>query len=89
MLKLGRVTKVKVFFLVLVYVFNIDISEFSAALLKKGLFFTAVLQTLAKRCLLLRHQFFKFAAKTNGVFKGMEKETFQQTSVINNKQKKF
>ena len=33
MLKLGRVTKVKVFFLVLVYVFNIDLLEFSAAIL--------------------------------------------------------
>ena len=33
MLKLGRVTKVKVFFIVLVYVFNIDLFEFSAAIL--------------------------------------------------------
>ena len=37
MLKLGRVTKVKVVFLVLVYVFNIDLFEFSAAILEKGL----------------------------------------------------
>ena len=37
MLKLGRVTKVKVFFLMLVYVFNIDLFEISAAILKKGL----------------------------------------------------
>ena len=37
MLKLGRVTKVKGFFLVLVYVFNIDLFEFSAAILEKGL----------------------------------------------------
>ena len=37
MLKLGRVTKVKVFSLVLVYVFNIDLFEFSAAILEKGL----------------------------------------------------
>ena len=37
MLKLGRVTKEKVFFLVLVYVFNIDLFEFSAAILEKGL----------------------------------------------------
>ena len=36
MLKLGRVTKVKVFLLVLVYVFNIDLFEFSAAILEKG-----------------------------------------------------
>ena len=33
MLKLGRVTKVKMFFLVLVYVFNIDLFEFSATIL--------------------------------------------------------
>ena len=37
MLKLGRVTKVKVFYLVLVKVFNIHLFEFSAAILKKGL----------------------------------------------------
>ena len=37
MLKLGRLTKVKVFFLALVYVFNIDLLEFSAAILEKGL----------------------------------------------------
>ena len=38
MLKLCRVTKVKVFFLVLVYVFNFDLFEFSDAILEKGLF---------------------------------------------------
>ena len=38
MLKLCRVTKAKVFFLVLVYVFNFDLFEFSAAILEKGLF---------------------------------------------------
>ena len=37
MLKLGRVTKVKAFFLVLGSVFNIDLFEFSAAILEKGL----------------------------------------------------
>ena len=37
-LKLCKVTKVKVFFLVLVYVFNFDLFEFSAAILEKGLF---------------------------------------------------
>ena len=37
MLKLCRVTKVKVFFLVLVYVFNFDLFEISAAILEKGL----------------------------------------------------
>ena len=36
-LKLCRVTKVKVIFLVLVYVFNFDLFEFSAAILEKGL----------------------------------------------------
>ena len=40
MLKLGRVTKVKVLSLVLVFVFNLSFSkifEFSAAILEKGL----------------------------------------------------
>ena len=40
MLKLGRVTKVKVLFLVLVFVFNFsfsDVFEFSAAILENGL----------------------------------------------------
>ena len=37
MLKLDRVTKVKVFLLVLVYVFDIDLFEFSAVILEKGL----------------------------------------------------
>ena len=37
MLKHGRVTKVKVLFLVLVYVFNFDLFAFSAAILEKGL----------------------------------------------------
>ena len=37
MLKLSRVTIVKAFFLVLVYVFNINLFEFSAAILEKGL----------------------------------------------------
>ena len=38
MLKLGRFTKVKVLFLVLVFVFNFDLFKFSAAILEKGLF---------------------------------------------------
>ena len=38
MLKLCRVTKVKVLFLVLVYDFNFNLFEFSAAILEKGLF---------------------------------------------------
>ena len=37
MLKLGRVTKVKVLFLVLVFVFNFDLFKLSAAILEKGL----------------------------------------------------
>ena len=37
MLKLSRVTNVNVFFLVLVYVFNFHLFEFSAAILEKGL----------------------------------------------------
>ena len=37
MLKLCRVTKVKVLFLVLVYVFNFNLFEFLAAILEKGL----------------------------------------------------
>ena len=40
MLKLGRVTKVKVLFLVLVFVFNFDLFKFSAAILEKGLLST-------------------------------------------------
>ena len=39
-LKPGRVTKVKVVFLVLVYVFNFDPFEFSAAILEKDLLAT-------------------------------------------------
>ena len=37
-LKLCRITKVKGFFLVLVYVLDFDLFEFSAAILGKGLF---------------------------------------------------
>ena len=37
MLKLGRFTTVKVFFILLVDVFNFDLFEFSAAILEKGL----------------------------------------------------
>ena len=35
MLKLCRVTKVKMFFLVLVYVFNFNLSEFSAVIIRQ------------------------------------------------------
>ena len=37
MLKLYRVTKLKVFFLVLVYIFNFGLFEFSVAISEKGL----------------------------------------------------
>ena len=42
MLKLCRVTKVKVLFLVLVYVFNVNLFEFSAPILDKGLFLVSI-----------------------------------------------
>ena len=38
MLKLGRVTKFKMLFLVLVFVFNFDVFKYLAAILEKGLF---------------------------------------------------
>ena len=37
MLKLGRVTEVKVLFLVMMFVFNFDLFKISAAILEKGL----------------------------------------------------
>ena len=40
-LKLCRVTKIKMFFLMLVYVFNFDLLEFLAAILEKGLLVTS------------------------------------------------
>ena len=46
MLKLGRFTKVKVLFLVLVFVFNFDLFKFSAAILEKGLFMHSVIISL-------------------------------------------
>ena len=46
MLKLGRVTKVKVLFLVLVFVFNFDLFKFSAAILEKGLLRLGIIITL-------------------------------------------
>ena len=42
MLKLCRVTKVKVFFLVLVYILNFDLFEISAAILEKSLYYEYV-----------------------------------------------
>ena len=37
MLKLGRVTKFKMLFVVLAFVFNFDLVKFSAAIFEKGL----------------------------------------------------
>ena len=45
MLKLCRVTKLKVFFPVLVHVFKFDLFEFSAAILEKGLLLLACSHT--------------------------------------------
>ena len=45
MLKLCRVTKVKVLFLVLVFVFNFDLFKFSATILEKGLLGTLTVTT--------------------------------------------
>ena len=42
MLKLCGFTKVKVFFLVLVYYFNFDLFEFSDAILEKGILFWTI-----------------------------------------------
>ena len=47
MLKLCRVAKVKVLFLVLVHVFNCDLFEFLAAILEKGLLFYVCMLSLA------------------------------------------
>ena len=51
MLKLGRVTKVKVLFLVMIFVFNFDLFKFSAAILEKGLFSSA--KKKRSRCAIL------------------------------------
>ena len=48
MLKLRRVIKVKVFFLVLVYVFNFDLIEFSAAILEKVLLLSTAQDVISK-----------------------------------------
>ena len=45
-LKFCRVTKVNMFILVLVYVFNFDLFEFSAAILEKGLLEEVYIQEL-------------------------------------------
>ena len=58
MSKLGRVTKVKVLFLVLVFVFNFDLFKFLAAILEKGL----LLEKL------------KYFTETNGKGKGNGKK---------------
>ena len=50
MLKLGRVTKVKVLFLVLVFVFNFDLFKFSAAILEKVLLLATRLKQTNGKC---------------------------------------
>ena len=66
MLKLGRVTKFKMLFLVLVFVFNFDLFKFSAAILEQGL----LIRTMAaRRCFSLL-----------GYIKGTEQNTKQSTS---------
>ena len=49
MLKVCRVTKVNVFFLVVVYVFNFELFEFSAAILEKGLLPQSARQSVHKK----------------------------------------
>ena len=49
LLKLWRVTKVKVFFLVLVYIYNFDLFEFSTATLKKSLFMFEPFRPLSEK----------------------------------------
>ena len=71
MLKLCWVTYVKVFFLVLIYVFNFDSFEFSVAILEKGLLdpcnWTArALAHIFKKCL-KRH--LKTPSKTQTTFR--------------------
>ena len=53
MLKLGSVTKDKVLFLVLVFVFNLDLFKFSAAILEKGLL--GDIRTVCLKTRLLNH----------------------------------
>ena len=56
MLKLGRVTNVKVLFLVLVFVFNFDLfSKNSAAILEKGLLETTAVKHIATHCYTSTH----------------------------------
>ena len=68
MLKLGRVTKVRMLFLVLVFVFNFDLIKFSAAILEKGLFFGQVTNCRVSICVLqlqrtlnIKHTVFDYA----------------------------
>ena len=50
MLQLGRVTKFKMLFLVLVFVFNFDLFKFSAAILEKGLLLSQNLPKMLLVC---------------------------------------
>ena len=45
MLKLCRVTEVKVFFLVLLYAFDFDLFQILAAILEKGLLGSSIIET--------------------------------------------
>ena len=70
MLKLGRVTKVKVLFLVLVFVFNFDLFKFSAAILEKGLLraqerpTTLILTLTSGLCITRAHQVYNRDTET-------------------------
>ena len=71
MLKLGRVTKVKVLFLEMVFVFNFDLFKFSAAILEKGLLpkifalrFVLFLQHFVFFCVCLMTNYFQWNFRT-------------------------
>ena len=70
MLKLGRVIKVNVLFLVLVFVFNSDLFKFSAAILEKGLLVTPLPDNVT--CYARTERLFKIKeTKGEGVVKSM------------------
>ena len=59
MLKLGRATKVRVLFLVLVFVFNFDLFKFSPAILEKGLLSFARAQSVTHNIASIQFTFVK------------------------------
>ena len=70
MLKLCRVTKVKVFFLVLVFVFNFDLFKFSTAMLEKGLLIMKIFITVISISLIsfmFRSGLFDFVHKLTSI----------------------